>query len=213
MTTTTRIVMASLAAAMFASCSGSAPEPSGAPAATAAPASVPASTSGLTTVTGTAPSGTVVVLEPATPQEYPAPAGPAVMDQRGQQFIPTLLVARTGQPVEFRNGESIVHNVYVTRRSTGTEVFNVGTDPGQSHTHTFEQAGQYEVACDIHPGMLATVIVVATPYYAVADSFGNFAIMNVPPGSYALATAQGGTGAGHTVEVAGAHVDVGRAGS
>lgn len=168
------------------------------------------SAAGLTTVTGTAASGAVVVLEPATPHEYPPIPGPAVMDQRGQQFIPALLVARAGQPVEFRNGESIVHNVYVTRRSTGAEVLNVGTDPGQGHTHVFEQPGVYEVACDIHPGMLATVVVVSSPYYAVGDSFGNFAILNVPPGSYTLRTAQGGDTTGRSVEVTGAHTDAGR---
>lgn len=205
--------MAALAASVMAACSGAGPEPSAATAPAATPASVPVSAAGLTTVTGTAPSGAVVVLEPTTAREYPPPAGPAIMDQRGQQFIPTLLVARTGQPVEFRNGESIVHNVYVTRRSTGAEVLNVGTDPGQSHTHTFEQAGQYEVSCDIHPGMLATVIVVASPYYAVSDSFGNFAIVNVPPGSYMLEASHGGAATARTVEVAGAHTDVGRASS
>ena len=69
-------------------------------------------------------------------------------------------MARTGQAVEFRNSESIVHNVYVTRGGSGTEVLNVGTDPGQSHAHTFEQPGRYDVSCDIHPGMMAAIMVV-----------------------------------------------------
>jgi len=202
--------VATIAAGVLAACSGSGPEPSAAPAAEPPPASVPVSASGLTTVTGSASSGAVIVLEPVAAMENPPPGAPAILDQRGQQFIPTQLVARAGQPVEFRNGESIVHNVYVTRRSTGTEVLNVGTDPGQSHTHTFEQAGEYEVSCDIHPGMLATIVVVGSPYYAVTDSFGNFAILNVPPGAYTLKFAQGGRTVELPVEVTGAHVEVGR---
>jgi plastocyanin len=206
-----RMVVATIAAGVVAGCSSPAPEQSAAPARAAAPASVPVSSAGLTSVTGQASSGAVVVLEPATPQQLPPPAGPAVMDQRGQQFIPSLLVARTGQPVEFRNGESIVHNVYVTRRSTGSEVLNVGTDPGQSHTHTFDQTGQYEVSCDIHPGMQATIVVVSSPYVAVGDGFGNFAIVNVPPGSYTLKAMSGGSSTGRIVEVTGTHTDVGKA--
>lgn len=205
------MAVVTIAATVVAGCTGPAPERSAAPARAPASASVPVSTAGLTSVTGTASSGAVVVLEPTTAQELPAPSGPAVMDQRGQQFIPALLVARTGQPVEFRNGESIVHNVYVTRRSTGSEVLNVGTDPGQSHTHTFEQAGQYEVSCDIHPGMLATIIVVSSPYVAVGDGFGNFAIVNVPPGAYTLKATYAGTTTERVVEVTGVHTDVGKA--
>jgi len=205
----TRMLVITIAATVVAGCSSPAPEQSAAPA--RAPASVPVSAAGLTSVTGTASSGAVVVLEPTTAQELPPPGGPAVMDQRGQQFIPSVLVARTGQPVEFRNGESIVHNVYVTRRSTGSEVLNVGTDPGQSHTHTFEQAGQYEVSCDIHPGMQATIVVVSSPYVAVGDGFGNFAIVNVPPGSYTLKATYAGSTSERVVEVTGTHTDVGKA--
>jgi plastocyanin len=207
----TRVLTVAVVAGLGAACSNPAPQQSAAPAKAATPASVPVSSAGLTSVTGTAPSGAVVALEPTTAQEFPAPGGPAVMDQRGQQFIPALLVARTGQPVEFRNGESIVHNVYVTRRSTGSEVLNVGTDPRQSHTHTFEQAGQYEVSCDIHPGMQATIVVVSSPYVGVGDGFGNFAIVNVPPGSYTLKATYAGSTTERAVEVTGTHTDVGKA--
>jgi hypothetical protein len=52
--------------------------------------------------------------------------------------------------------------------------------------HTFDQPGQYAVACDIHPGMTATVIASATPYVTIADDSGAFSWTDVPPGQYTL---------------------------
>lgn len=170
--------------------------------------SVPASAPGLASVTGTAPQGTLVSLDPPTPGAFPLPDGPAVMDQLGKQFLPPLLVVRVGQPVEFRNSEDMPHNVYVIRSRVGTEIFNVSTDPYQKYTHTFERSGLYEVACDIHPGMLATIIATETPFTAVAGERGDFTILNVPPGPYTLTVWRAGTDREQTVQIAEPHTEV-----
>ena len=195
--------------ALVASCSD-APKP--APAAPA-PSAVPVSQPGLVSVTGKAPRGAVVALESAAANEAAPPPGPVVMDQRGQQFLPPLLVARVGQPIEFRNGEGIAHNVYVTRNVGGTVEFNVSTDPGQAYTHTFATSGTYEVSCDIHPSMRATLAIVSTPHAAMVGDFGSFVIMNVPPGTYELVTLYGNETTRRTVEIAGTHTDVDRKGA
>jgi hypothetical protein len=129
------------------------------------------------------------------------PDGPAIMDQYAKQFVPDMLLARVGQPVEFRNSESDPHNVNVNRIPTGTQIFSVGTAPYQKYVHTFDQPGQYAVACDIHPGMLATVVVSATPYVAVADESGAFAWTDVAPGQYTLAWVLSGKTGEKTVTV------------
>ena len=201
--------VAVMVAMTLAACSRQAP-PGAAPGAQRA---VPESQPGLTSVTGKAPAGTVVALDLPAGAEVPPPAGPVVMDQRGQQFLPDLLSARVGQVVEFRNGESIPHNVYVTRSSSGSVEFNVSTDPNQSYTHTFTQPGVYDVSCDIHPSMRASLVVVNTPYAATADSFGNFLIMNVPAGAYNLVTFSGSKTSERPVAIQGAHVDVGASAS
>jgi plastocyanin len=195
---------------LIASCSepptpGSAAQP--------APRAVPVSQAGLVSVTGKAPRGAVVALESAAVSEASPPPGPVVMDQRGQQFLPATLVARAGQPIEFRNGEGIAHNVTVTRHVGGTVEFNVSTDPGQAYTHILTSAGTYEVSCDIHPSMRATLAIVNTPHAAMAGDFGSFVIMNVPPGTYELVTLYGNETTRRTVEVAGAHTDVDRKGA
>jgi plastocyanin len=176
----------------------------------AARSQVPQSQAGLTTITGKAPRGAVVAFERDGAEPAAPPTTPAVMDQRGQQFIPGLLIAQAGQPVEFRNSEGINHNVYVTRNPSGTAVINVSTDPGQSYTHAFD-AGQFEVSCDIHPSMRASLVIVATPYIAVADDFGAFLVTNVPPGGYRMVVSYAGTATERTVDVKGPHVDVGAA--
>jgi len=137
-------------------------------------------------IIGKAPRGTIVTLEPVAPREFPLPDGPAIMDQYAKQFVPDMLLVRVGQPVEFRNSEADPHNVNVNRMPTGAAVFNVATAPYQKYVHTFDQPGQYAVACDIHPGMLATVVATTTPYVAVADEGGGFQFTDLAPGDYTL---------------------------
>jgi len=141
------------------------------------------------------PKNAIVTLVPAG-GEPPMPAEPAVMDQISKQFIPNVLLARPGQPVEFRNSEDMPHNVSVTRRLSGTEVFNVGTEPHQKYVHTFDRLGQYDVRCDIHEGMEAIVIVARGPITTIANNDGTFSIPNVALGSYTASV----TFEGRTVE-------------
>lgn len=146
-------------------------------------------------IIGIAPKNAIVTLLPAG-DPLPMPDRPAVMDQLSRQFIPNVLVVRPGQPVEFRNSEDTPHNVSVTRRGSGTEVFNVGTEPRQQHVYTFDRIGQFDVLCDIHEGMSAIVIVAAGPVTTIAEDDGRFTFPNVSFGSYKLSL----TFEGQTVE-------------
>ena len=157
------------------------------------PAAAPAVTSA--EVTGVVPRNAIVTLLPAA-ADPPMPAEPAVMDQISKQFLPAVLVARVGQSVEFRNSEDMPHNVAVTRRGSGTEVFNVGTEPHHKYAHTFDRIGQFDVKCDIHEGMEAIVIVASGPVTTIAEDDGRFSFANVAPGAYKLSL----TFEGQTVE-------------
>jgi plastocyanin len=158
-------------------------------------------------VTGTVPAHAIVALIPAA-APVPMPDGPAVMDQYAKQFVPNVLYVRVGQPVEFRNSEDMPHNVTVKRRTTGAEVFNVGTEPQQKHVHTFDRVGQFDVMCDIHPGMQATLIAAESPMVTVAADNGRFSIANVKPGAYKLTATFEGRTVEQPVEVSTAKVDV-----
>lgn len=183
-----------LALALVAGCSSSTPpdKPSEA-------AALPATSS---EVTGIAPKNAIVTLLPAA-GEPPMPAEPAVMDQISKQFLPHTLITRVGQPVEFRNSEDMPHNVSVLRRESGSEVFNVGTEPHQKYVHTFERVGQFDVKCDIHEGMEATVIVARGPATTIAGDDGRFSFTNVAFGSYKISVTFSGQTVEQAIEVTG----------
>jgi len=117
--------------------------------------------------------------------------------------VPNVLYVRTGQPVEFRNSEDMPHNVNAIRRGTGSTVFTVSTEPQQKYVHTFSQTGQYDVACDIHPGMQALVVAAPGSRVTISDEQGAFAIPNVPAGAYRLVVAFAGQTVEQAIEAAG----------
>ncbi len=142
-----------------------------------------------------APKNALVTLLPAG-EDPPMPSETALMDQISKQFIPNILIVRVGQPVDFHNGEDLPHNVTVTRRTSGAEVFNVSTERMQKYTHAFDRVGQYDVKCDLHEGMEATVIVAKGPVTTIAGDDGRFSFKGVAPGSYRVSV----TFEGQTVE-------------
>jgi plastocyanin len=124
------------------------------------------------------------MLSPEVPVETALPEDPATMDQYGTAFWPKLLVVRPGQPVDFKNSEDVLHNVHVIDADSRQTEFNVGTPVVGSYRHAFQREGAYDVSCNIHPSMAAFLIVTAAPFYAVADSQGNFTFAEIPEGSY-----------------------------
>ena len=158
-------------------------------------------------VSGVAPKNAIVTLLPAS-GEPAFPADAALMDQISKQFLPRTLLARVGQPVEFRNSEDMPHNVTVLRRETGSEVFNVSTDRGQSHVHTFDRVGQFDVKCDIHEGMEAQIIVARGPLTTIAADDGRFSVPNVAFGSYTVSVTFSGQTVEQPIEVTGARTEV-----
>jgi len=141
-----------------------------------------------TTVEGTvtvkvAPSseGAVVTLE--APGKKGAPPAEVTVDQQGLKFLPHLSVVPLVTRVRFLNSDKEPHNVYSPEGR-----YNLGVwGPGDAREHTFAQAGAYTQLCNLHPDMLAFVVVVDTPYFAVTDAKGAFVVRGVPPGKYKLA--------------------------
>lgn len=173
------LVLASLAAACSNEQAGKAP-------ADAAPADTD---SGVQTVTGQAPPAqgnypSIVVLEPIGGDPLPPQSAPPAMDQEQQTFIPSILLVRTGQPVNFLNHDDVLHNVRVKDDETKESAFNVAIPTGEQYVHTFARDGFYDVGCDIHPGMSAQILSASTPWTVVADPSGRFSFAGVPNGPY-----------------------------
>jgi plastocyanin len=155
-----------------------------------------------------APPAALVVLEPQGTAELPVKVEPAIMDQAGYEFLPAFLIAQAGQPVQFRNSEDVLHNVRVAEVSSQKPVFNVATLAFGKYEHTFE-AGYYNVTCDIHTTMRASILVTASPYTATTAEDGTFSIANVLPGKYNLTVYAGPAPVVRPIEVKNSRTDLG----
>jgi hypothetical protein len=86
--------------------------------------------------------------------------------------------------VDFPNLDPIFHNVF---SSYYGEKFDLGLyKPGDSKRVEFKAPAVSWIFCDIHQEMSAIVLTLNTPYFAVTDSRGEFAIRGVPDGKYRL---------------------------
>jgi plastocyanin len=147
------------------------------------------SDAGVQTVTGRAPAlsagfAAIVVLEPIGGGPQPDQATAPTMDQAQETFIPSMLLVRTGQKVNFLNHDDVLHNVRVRNDQTRESSFNVAIPTGENYSHVFPTDGFYDVGCDIHPGMSASIFASSSPYAVIADASGAFTIPNVPNGPY-----------------------------
>jgi plastocyanin len=172
---------------LVAACSSSEP-PAASTTSTTAPAPAAPASATQSVVAGRVPTGgvgqsSIVVLLPKVAVDVPQVL-PPVMDQVALTFIPGVLLVRTGHPVDFRNSDDVLHNVRVNEDATKAGTFNVAIPMGEDYRFTFEKEGFYNVGCDIHPAMAATIYATPSPYATLSDTAGKFEIRDVPPGTY-----------------------------
>ena len=142
-------------------------------------------------VASRSPAGGVVWLTPLSDSTAPkeasnlsATARHLRLVQEHKQFEPHVLVVPLGSLVEFPNRDPLFHNVFSLFNG---KRFDLGLyEAGTTRTVRFDRPGVCYIFCNIHPEMSAVVVVLDTPYYAVANTAGEIAIPNVPPGRYTL---------------------------
>src|SRR5262249_43487124 len=122
----------------------------------------------------------------APKKDYPLPAKPATLDQKGCMFQPRVQGMRVGQPLQVGNADPVTHNV----RSFPTlnQAFNFG-QPAETRQREriFDHAErEIEIQCDIHPWMHAYIFVMDHPFYCVSADDGKYTIDGLPPGEYTL---------------------------
>jgi plastocyanin len=128
----------------------------------------------------------VVYLEGAVPSAAAArPSGPLELRQRGESFVPELLVVPVGARVGFPNGDPIFHNVFSYSRP---KRFDLGRyRQGETKTVQFDRPGYVKVMCEVHKWMRAGILVVENPFYAIVPDSGRFRIDGIPAGRYRVA--------------------------
>lgn len=102
--------------------------------------------------------------------------------QRGKQFEPRIAVVPIGSTVEFPNYDRVFHNVFSLSKP---KTFDLGLyRSGKSESVRFDEPGQVQVYCNIHPHMTAYLMVVDSRHYAIADGRGEIVLDEVPPGRH-----------------------------
>lgn len=115
-----------------------------------------------------------------------APSKPALLDQKGCEYVPYISGIQTGQRLLIRNSDPVLHNVHATPKIN--KEFNLAQMAGSKDIERTLDAEEVFVRfkCDVHPWMFAYVGVVPHEYYAVTDKDGKFKIEGVPAGKYTL---------------------------
>lgn len=133
----------------------------------------------------------IVHLQPVAGGTYGPVDKQVKMDQKGLIFIPHVLPIQLGTTVTFLNNDNELHNVYFLFDKTG-ETLDIGTwGPGQTCSHTFNEAGMAITLCKLHLEMAAYIVVLDTPYYTLAEmdgksQKGKYVLTNIPEGRYVL---------------------------
>jgi plastocyanin len=109
----------------------------------------------------------------------------ARLDQKDEQFAPRLLPIVAGQEVVFPNRDRIYHNVFSV---SPVKSFDLGQYKSSDapKRERFERPGLVPVYCNIHPHMIAYVIVLENAAYAIAAPDGRYVIRGVPPGRHTV---------------------------
>jgi plastocyanin len=110
-----------------------------------------------------------------------------VFDQKNCMYTPHVMAVDAGQTFKVTTSDQTTHNIHpLPNPMTGNIPWNQSQPPGAAPVEKSWKAVEViPVKCNIHPWMNGWHVVVKGPY-ATTDANGNYAINNVPPGSYTV---------------------------
>jgi plastocyanin len=136
-------------------------------------------------VAGAPVAGAVVALNDqlhGAAQAPAAPAKPVVLDQIDEEFVPDVLVVRTGGQVVFKNSDTTRHHIYSFRQP---KRFELQLAPGEtSAPMSFDQSGIVALGCNIHDHMRGWLYVTEARFVARTGADGVATFTNVPAGAW-----------------------------
>ena len=97
-------------------------------------------------------------------------------------YAPRVVVAPLHSTVRFPNHDPFNHNVFSV---SGRNSFDLGLfGRGEARSWAFPQEGLVRVFCNIHPRMVAYVVLVNNPFFTQPAADGSFTVADLPPGRY-----------------------------
>ena len=127
-------------------------------------------------------SGIVVYLELGANPSRELDKRRVAITQRDLAFSPAFNVVQKGTTIAFPNSDKVFHNVFSLSQASR---FDLGLyKSGEEKSVTFTRPGVVDIYCNIHPQMVAKVLVLDTYLFATTARDGTFRIPNVPDGDY-----------------------------
>jgi hypothetical protein len=113
------------------------------------------------------------------------PTEPVVLTNIKCLFSPHVAVGFKGGKVVQKNDDPIFHNIHTYLNNK--TMYNIGLpEKGSSVTKPLLREGLMEVTCDSHPWMHGYIQILDHPYAAVTNAKGEFAIKDIPAGTYTV---------------------------
>ena len=111
----------------------------------------------------------------------PQVSSTAIMDQVNKEFVPEVLVVRTGTTVSFPNSDSVAHQVY---SFSPVKRFSLPLYRGKPYPPVvFDQPGIATLGCNIHDHMVGYILVTDAPHFGQSNAQGQWS-HEVPAGTY-----------------------------
>jgi plastocyanin len=129
----------------------------------------------------------VVYLEGVKGKKEKVSPSKYVVDQKGCEYQPHVLIVNHGDEFTVENSDPLFHNVHGYYASDHSSAFNIAEPvKGMKMVQRVKTPGMYLLECDVHPWMNCYVYVSGDGYAAVTDKNGKYTIADVPPGKYKL---------------------------
>jgi plastocyanin len=111
---------------------------------------------------------------------------PARLDQVDCRYVPHVLGLCAGQTLRVTSSDPTLHNVQFAGTLNRAQNFGMTHAGATRDVTTLTRPEVVPVRCDVHPWMLAYVVVTENPFFAVTGDGGTFEIKDLPPGDYKL---------------------------
>jgi len=119
-------------------------------------------------------------------KQWPVPATPVRLDQKGCMYEPHVFGVMADEAIEIANDDPTNHNIHPLPKEN--REWNESQPPkGENKKKNFaRQEVMIPVKCNVHPWMKSYIGVVKHPFYSVTGKDGTFEIKGLPPGEYTI---------------------------
>lgn len=130
--------------------------------------------------------GPFVIYIDQIPEKVSAEDSTNTIGLKNNAFLPRVLPVVAGSNLELRSADPQLHHVRAWAQALGRMLFDVELPPNAPPVvKSLADVGVVRLSCSSHPDMLAYVIVLQNPFFALtAKAQTEFTIASIPAGSY-----------------------------